>query len=163
MERITEKEPPDVITSDTENATRVEPRDAPPHKRERFEEFRAYNTGLWNGPRRENKELMRRQDDLHLYDALSSQAGLTDYQQRRGRKLFDSLEINEMTGPGISAEHVVFALCVLVANNTTREGVTRYYPGQVADDQLEALADNLDLDTSKQLSLIERLRPKLNL
>lgn len=159
MEKIEEKQPPDVITSDTENATRVEPRDAPPHKRQRFEEFRAYNTGAWNGPRRENKELIRQQDNLHLYDAVTSKIELTDYQRQRGRRLLKSHDLSEMTAPDRPLEHVVFGLCVLLVND---DG-TRYYPGQIADEAFETIADDFELDTSDQISLIERLRPRVEL
>ena len=165
MDQIDEKTPPEVITSDTDNATQVRPSEAPPHKREKFRRFRAYNTGLWNGPRRENTEQFRRQDDLHRYDAISSTLDLTTQQKQRGRRILDSLTLNEFTSPGESVDAVAFAICVLVTNNAVEDG-TRYYPPPDLggnDDLFADFANSLDLETSDQMSLIERVRAQVNL
>jgi len=165
MDSPTEKQPPDVITSDTDNATQIHPSEAPPGKREKYRRFRAYNTGLWNGPRRENTEQFRRQDDLHRYDALASSLDLTDRQQKRGRRIFDSLNINEFTSPGQSVDVVIFAVCVLVANAAVEDG-TRYYPPPDRggnDEDFARVAKDLELNVSTQLSIIERVRTEADL
>jgi hypothetical protein len=151
-----QKEPHNVITSDTENASRVEPKDAPPHKRKKFEKFRAYNTGMWNGPKRENTEQFRHQDNLHRFDSISSTLCLTDYQKSRGRSLMVNFDFQDI---GHSIDHVLFALCVLLVNDDIGSGC-RYYPLPSApgDAEFESLADELGLSPGKQDSMIEKIR-----
>lgn len=159
MDKITEKEPPDVVTSDTPNATEVRPDEAPPHKQYKFRKFRAYNTGTWNGPRRENKELTYRQDNLHRYDALSSQVGLTDLQKRRGRKLMEELDFQQIGQP---IDQILFGVCVLVANADVPGG-TRYWPDERTknnDGLFAEVADDLGLDLSEQLSIVQKLKSR---
>lgn len=161
MERVPEKQPPSVITSDTENATAIYPSDAPPAQRAKYEKFRAYNTGLWNGPKRENKAAIRRQDNLHRYDAIASQAGLTPFQKERGRELLDSLNIREL---GLPVDHIAFALCVIVANADVPDG-TRYWPHPdgKGDKEFERLADSLDLSVRQQISAVMKLKYRTGL
>jgi hypothetical protein len=159
METTEEKEPPEVITSDTENATKVIPTDAPEHKRTKFRKFRAYNTGMWNGPRRENTEEFNRQDDLHRFDAIASKLELTSHQKSRARQLLDDFDAHHF---GDSIDHIIFGICVLAANHDVYDG-SRYYPNPEAagDDAFERIADVLNLDRSDQLSAIEKVRSRV--
>jgi hypothetical protein len=156
MEYPEEKEPPEVITSDTNNATTIQPKEAPPGKRRKFKKMRAYNTGRWNGPKRENKEVIFREDNLHRFDAISSSLGLSDYQKQRGRTAFDDLHVRSI---GLKVDTIIFGICVLVANAAVDDGC-RYYPNPEAegDSQFEEVADSLDLDRGDQLSVIEKMR-----
>lgn len=156
MEEVTERRPPDVLTSDTENATTIPVKDAPPEKQQKFRRFRAYNRGLWNGPKRENKEEIRRQDNLHVFDALSSQLELTQYQKARGRETLDDLHLKSF---GKSVEHVIFGICVLVVNRDVEDGY-RYWPHpQVKqnDAVFKDVADGLGLDLGDQLSVVQQV------
>jgi hypothetical protein len=161
MENIQEKEPPDVISSDTNNATKIPVDEAPAHKKEKFKKFRAYNTGTWNGPRRENKEVTYNQDNLHRFDSISSSLSLTAYQKGRGRSLVEGFDFREF---GLSVDHVLFGICAIVANADVEEG-SRYYPHPEAagDREFVALAESLNLDKHDQVSYIEKVRPRLNL
>lgn len=162
MEQPEEREPPDVITSDTDNATTIQPREAPPEKREKFRVFRAYNTGTWNGPRRENKEVTYRQDNLHRYDALASTLNLNDYQRKRGRKVLE--DFTPLRELGIDVDVIIFGICVIVANADVPDG-SRYYPHPEAtgDAGFEEVADALDFDQHDQISAIEKVRARTNL
>jgi len=161
MEHTEEREPPDVMTSDTNNATKVQPKDAPPHKREKFRRFKAYNRGTWNGPKRENKEVIRRQDDLHRFDSISSALNLNARQKSQGRKMLDNIEV---TKKGIGVDVVIFGICAIVANADVPDG-SRYYPHPEAtgDDDFEKVADSLGFDRHDQISAIEKVRAKCNL
>lgn len=156
MEHTEEREPPNVMTSDTKNATTIQPKEAPPSKRAKFRRFRAYNTGTWNGPKRENKEVVRRQDDLHRYDSLASSLSLTDYQKKAGRKLFDKIDVSKKS---IGVDTVIFAVCAMVANDDVEDG-SRYYPHPEAkgDDDFEKVAESLGLGRYDQISAIEKVR-----
>lgn len=161
MEHSEEREPPDVITSDTENATKIQPKEAPPGKREKFRRFRAYNTDMWNGPKRENKEAVRRQDNLHRYDSIASSLNLNSYQKKRGRKILDTIQI---TKKSIGVDVVIFAVCVIVANSDVEDG-SRYYPHPEAkgDKDFERVAESLGFDRGDQISAIEKVRSRVNL
>jgi hypothetical protein len=156
MEYTEEKEPPDVLTSDTDNATKIEPKDAPPHKKFKFRRFRAYNTGTWNGPKRQNKEVVRRQDNLHRYDSIASSLLINDFQKSKGRKMLDSLDIMRF---GVDVDTIIFAICVIVANDDVHDG-SRYYPHPTAegDQEFVDVAESLNLDRAKQVSIVEKVR-----
>lgn len=156
VEHVEEKQPPGVLTSDTDNATQIHPSDAPPHKRRQFEKFRAYNTGLWNGPRRENKTAMYRQDNLHRYDSIASQLELTPYQKTRGRNLLDEVSAADFGKP---IDQLLFAICIVVTN-ADAEG-KRYWPHpdkRDNDAEFESMADMLELSASTQMSAVMKLK-----
>lgn len=161
MEKISGQEPPVVITSDTENATQIHPSEAPPGDRKKFLRFRAYNTGLWKGPKEENTEAFHRQDDLHRFDSISSALELTDYQKTRGREILDDFDSHHF---GESIDKIIFGICVLVANDDVATGC-RFHPNpDAADDHLFLeIADSLDLDVKQQWSAVEKVRPKIDL
>jgi hypothetical protein len=161
MEDFQEREPPEVIGIDTENATFVNPYEAPTHKHHKFQKFRAYNRGLWNGCRRENKEETFRQDNLHRYDSLASSLELNNHQKSRGRKFLDKINVRSV---GIGVDAVIFAICALVANDDVPEG-SRYYPHPEAagDEAFVSVGESLGLDRADQVSAIEKVRPRLNL
>lgn len=116
---------------------------------------------MWNGPKRENKEAIRRQDDLHLYDSVASSLDLTPYQKKRGRKLMDELDFHDMGKP---ITHIVFGICCAVANNDVHDG-TRYWPHPDAtgDDAFEMVADNLGLTQKQQLSVVQQVNGRTSL
>lgn len=160
MEHISEKQPPTVLDSDTENATTIHPNEAPPSQREKYKRFRAYNTGLWNGPRRENKSEMHRQDDLHRFDALASQLELTSFQKERGRLIFDELEY---FGPPV--EHTIFAVCAVVVNADYSDG-SRYWPHPSKsdnDEMFDEMASELEISLKKQMSTIMKVKNRTGL
>jgi hypothetical protein len=161
MEHPTEREVPEVITSDTENATKIQPDEAPPDKNRKFRKFRAYNTGMWNGPKRENTEQLRHQDNLHRYDSIASSLSLTDYQKDRGRALISDFEFSKL---GMDVDRFLFALCILVVNDDVRDG-SRYYPHPKAtgDPDFEKVGKSLDLDREAQISAVEKVRDRVDL
>jgi hypothetical protein len=161
MEHSEEREPPDVITSDTENATKVQPNEAPSSKQEKFRRFRAYNRGTWNGPKRENKDVIHRQDDLHRFDSMASSLNLNEYQKNRGRNLLDSVDI---TTKKIGVDIIIFAICAIVANADVGDG-SRYYPHPEAngDEDFERVAESLGFGRHDQISAIEKVRSKSKL
>jgi hypothetical protein len=160
MEKHEPTEAPDVITSDTDNATVVDPKEAPPHKQAKFRRLRAYNRGTWNGPKRENKEVVHHQDNLHRYDSIASSLSLTDYQKNRGRNFISSLDFREL---GAEVDGFLFAICVLVANEDLDR--SRYYPNESGPDDtlFEDVADSLGYDSATQVKYIEKVRRRIDL
>jgi hypothetical protein len=157
-----EKKPPAVITSDTENRTKVQPKDAPPDKRPLFRRLRAYNTGLWNGPKRENKEAIFHQDNLQRYDAISSFLELTDYQKARGRKFLKQIDLSDT---GRSLDVIAFSICVIAANMDYPNG-KRYWPDPNWSGNgglFEEIADDLGISQKEQQSTIQIVRNRLEL
>jgi len=149
------------VISDLENATVIRSDEAPPNKRAKFSRFQKHNRDTWNGPERENKEVKRRQSNLHRYDAISSSLELTPYQRKRGREIIDDLGIKDI---GLRLDVIAFGLCILLANDDVRNG-KRYYPNNGAADDLlfEEMADTLDLSQPKQASILEKLRGRVTL
>lgn len=163
MEHPEEREPSEVITSDTENATTIQPSDAPKEKREKFKRFRAYNTEMWNGPKRENTEQFRRQDDLHRYDSIASSLSLTEYQKKRGRNLLDDFDSHKF---GQSIDHIIFGICAVVANDDVENG-TRYWPEHPSqrdsESQFHQLGQDLGLGWKKQMSIVKKIQDQVDL
>lgn len=155
MKHTEERQPPDVLTSDTDNATIIEPKEASPDDRAKFRRFRAYNTATWNGPKRENKELIRRQDDLHRFDSLASSLNLTDYQKSRGRGILDDFDCHAF---GYSIDHIIFGICVVIANDDVDNG-TRYWPRKGNQSgPYPRVADSLDLGWKEQMAAIKKVQ-----
>lgn len=135
-----EEEP--IVSPDTENATHFHAVEAPPDKRKKYKRFHGYNTGLYNGEWA-NKTELRRLDNLGVYDAISSQLELTNYQKRRGRRLFDSLNLKLL---GYKASIVAFCVCAYVC----REDGRMYHPKRS-----ERNNDILFLQFAEQLKVSE--------
>jgi hypothetical protein len=162
MEERTEESPPRALTRDMNNATCIPAEEALPHKREKYKRLRSYNRGLWNGPKRENKQAVRRRDNLHTYDAVASKLGLTRHQKRRGRHLIDDLHVKSF---GKSIDAIAFAVAAVVANQDVPDG-SRYWPHPEHEDNDEPfvqMADDLDLDTNEQLSVIMQVKSRTDL
>lgn len=154
METTTEKEPSEVITPDTENATYFLPDEAPASNTN-YERLQLLNRNTWVDRREENKEVKHRQGNLALYDALSSQLELTDYQKSRGRTIIDRLKLGEW---GIPTELVAFGVCAVVANDDVPTG-TRYWPTAHHTDKLfERIGDDLEYSSKQQLRVITKLK-----
>lgn len=148
----TEKVPPETSTPDTENATYFRPEES--NSQSRFELLRFYNRGTWKDRREENKEVRHRQDNLAIFDALSGQLSLTDHQKKKGRRIFDDLDLQQL---GESARLVAFGVCINVVNDDVRNG-TRYWPtAEDTDEEFDSMSDNLDFYTSEVLSIIYKV------
>lgn len=105
-----------IISPDTDNATHFHPEEAPNEHRAKFRRFHGYNSGVYNGHWQDNNKL-RRLDNLAVFDAISSQLELTNYQKRRGRRLFNSLKLKEI-GSGVSL--VAFCVSAFVCRDDGR-------------------------------------------
>ncbi|UBF19282.1 hypothetical protein HRTV-17_gp83 [Halorubrum phage HRTV-17] len=150
METLTEKQPPEVITPDTENATYFDPNERNADS-DKFKRLMLYNRGTWLGPGEENKKVTHRQDNLAILDSLSGQLELTPFQKEKARRIYDSLDLQDLGKPACL---VAFGVCALVANDDVHDG-TRYWP--TANDTCELfenIAGNLGFTENQQLSII---------
>lgn len=152
MNEPNDEEVPTVLTSATENATNINPNDASSEKqRKKFSRLTKYNRGIWNGPRRENKEVTLSQDNLAIFDALAGQVGLTDYQKKEGRRILQRLNLGKL---GRSVSLVAFSICALVANDDVPDG-HRYWPtAKDTDDEFSRVADGLSYRDETVLSVM---------
>ncbi len=148
---IEEKEPSEVLTPDTENATHFDPDDVHGSTPINYKRLRLYNRNTWKDRREENKEVTHRQDNLAIYDALAGQLELTDYQKEKGRRIFDKLELEKLGKP---ARLIAFGVCAVVANDDVHDG-SRYHPQMNNPDELFVeIMDNLDFTVSQLHSTI---------
>lgn len=115
-----EREPEPIVSPDTENATKFHPDEASPEQRDQYRRLERYNSGLYNGDW-VDQEQVRRITNLACFDAISSQLELTNYQKRRGRELFDRLNLRRFGHP---VEMIAFVVCMYVA----REDGRLYHP-----------------------------------
>jgi hypothetical protein len=129
MESPQEKEPSEVITPNTENATFFNPDEA--SNPERFKQLRFYHRGTWKDRREENKEVRYRQDNLAILDALCGHLCLTDYQKKEARRLFDGLDHRSL---GKRTDLIAFSVCILVCNDEVDD--YRFYPTSNDNDPL---------------------------
>jgi hypothetical protein len=150
MTRINDEEVPTVLTSKTENATNINPNDASTtDQREKFQRLSKYNRGIWNGPRRENKEITRHQDNLAIFDALAGQLDLTEYQKEKGRRTLTQLDLPKIGKP---VHLIAFSICILVANDDVHDD-HRYWPTAKNNDEcFERVADGLEYGDNTILS-----------
>lgn len=159
MHRTNDEEVPSVLTSATENATNINSNEAsyddqPAKYRDygipKYQKFSRYNRG-WNGPKRENKEVNRNQDNLAIFDALAGQVELTNYQKKKGRRTLSRLDLPKL---GRSVDLVAFSLCALVANDDVHDG-HRYWPTEKdTDEPFERVAGGLKHDEDTILGMM---------
>lgn len=169
MESPDEKSPPVTATGDTENSTHFHSNDGhstlDDHRfalpMDSWKRRKMLNEGMWNGPRRENKERIRRQDNLHIYDAIACQLDLTTHQKERGRAIYDDLPLNELGRP---VEQYAFAVCVAVVN-VDAQG-KRYWPQKNKQDNdtlFAAFGEDLGLSLREQLSALMKVKSRTDL
>ena len=152
MEETTEKEPSEVITPDTPNATYFKPSEG--SNPEKFKRFRSYNRGTWKDRREEDKRVTHRQDNLAIFDAISTQVELNSYQKQEARRTFDNLDLQRI---GRQARLVAFCVCAVVANDDVHDG-HRYWPtANNTDDAFERLAEALGFRDNQILSVMGKV------
>lgn len=155
MQETTEKEQSEVISPDTKNATYFHPEES--NRQAHFERLRSYNRGTWKDRREENKEVTHRIDNLAIFDALSGQLDLTDYQTQEARCFFDNLELGQLGKP---TRLVAFGVCAVVANEDVPDG-TRYHPSHVdPDPYFQRVVDDLEFSESQLHSIIGQIRAR---
>jgi hypothetical protein len=153
MDSITEKEPSEVVTPDTENATFFNPNES--NNPEHYKLLRFYNRGTWKDRREENKEVRHRQDNFAILDALSGQLSLTDYQKSEARRIFSEMDLQIM---GHETRLIAFCLCAILVNEDVPDG-NRYYPtAKDTDDEFSSMQDNLGFSDRIVQSVMAKLR-----
>lgn len=114
---------------DVEPATKIDPSEAPNTPRgdyvesirSLFQRLDLWNRGDWNG-NWENRERTDRRDRRAVFEAVTSQLDLTDYQQDRAWRLYQDLP--EDTRTAFSVPALVFCVSVIAA----REDGRYYHP-----------------------------------
>lgn len=150
-ESFEEKEPSEVVTPDTENATYFNPDEAGNSNWTgttpvNYSRLLLYNRDTWKDRWEENKEVKHRQDNLAILDALSGQLELNSYQKKEARRFFDALDFGEI---GKSIRLISFGVCVVIVNEDVHNGC-RYHPQMNDPDELFVeMADNLDFSDSQ--------------
>ena len=143
-----------ITSSDTDNATTFHPAEAPPELRRLYERLFKYNIGdtrTWS-----DHEALRKRDNLALYDAISSQVDLTKDQRRRGRELFDRLNVRRI---GYGAELVAFCVCIHVAEQDGRRHV--FNGGELNDDPFLVVAGHQAYSTTRIFACLSAVKEAL--
>jgi hypothetical protein len=111
-----------------DEATDLDPTDAPTHKQDKYSLFRRLNTGEWKNRTMRDQEKVRRRDNLAIFDALAGQVELTSQQKSRGIEYLEEIPLNEL---GLPAEAACFAVVARVANEDVRPDLKQsriYHP-----------------------------------
>lgn len=153
---IEEKEPSQVITPDTENATHFNSNEVDDSNWKgptsvNYQRLLLYNRNTWKSRYEENKEVTHRQDNLAILDALSGQLDLNSFQKKKARRVFDDIDLGDLGKP---VRLIAFGVCVVVANEDVPDG-SRYYPTMSEPDELfVSMADRLDFSEGQLHSVI---------
>lgn len=153
---VEEKEPSEVLTPDTENATYFNANETDDSNWTgkspvNYKRLLIYNRNTWKNRWEENKEVTHRQDNLAILDALSGQLELNNFQKEKSRRVFDELDLGDL---GKSVRLIAFGVCAVVANEDVHDG-SRYHPQMDDPDELFVeMADRLDFTTKQLHSVI---------
>jgi hypothetical protein len=150
-----ETEPSTVLTPDSENATHFNPDEVEETTSYgtsvNYQRLKLLNRGTWKSRYEENKEVTHRQDNLAIFDSISSQVELTDFQKKKARRTFDNFDLQDFGKP---VKLVAFGVCAVVANDDVPNG-SRYHPQMKKPDELFSdLAGELGFTESQLHSII---------
>ena len=141
--------------------------DAPWELRNQWRRFHGYQTGIWNWGWADKTKLFK-QDKDNLIGAIVGQLGLTDRQKRAVRDICRQLRF-ENYSPFYDSIHIIFCICVLVANVDYQGKGWIYYPTKGDYDQPRGKAHVEDghkvfvkvyKDLSLNFKVIEKGLPK---
>jgi hypothetical protein len=139
MSPFDESESEPLVSPDNYAATRFNPEEAPPGKQSYWKRLAGYQSGIKNLDWVDRAE-QRRQDNLAVFDAISSQLELTRWQKQVGRELFDGFDLRRI---GYPVELVAFCICVWVVEGDGRI----YHPQKPDSDELfQQFASDLNLN-----------------
>lgn len=156
QDSIEEKEPSQVITPDTENATHFNANEVDDSNWKgptsvNYQRLLLYNRNTWKSRYEENKEVTHRQDNLAILDALSGQLELNSFQKKKARRVFDKINLGDL---GKQVRLIAFGVCIVVANEDVHNG-SRYHPQMKNPDNLfDEMADRLDFSESQLHSIV---------
>lgn len=101
--------------SDSTNSTNFYLAAEADENREKFDSLRKHNSKEWRNKSMRDKNVVREKDNHHLFDAISSQLELSDYQQERGLLFVENVNFSDV---GYCIEASMFAVCVIAAHTT---------------------------------------------
>jgi hypothetical protein len=120
------------------------------------------NSGLWNGFR-EVKALRFQCDNLAIFDAITSQLELTNYQKTVGRQQFGTLDLADLSTPnGIDATLVAIMVAAIVVRRDRRF----YHPSRADnnnDPLFRDLVDSLDYPDGTLAQCYGKVLSRVNL
>jgi len=120
-----------------------------------FSRLAKLNTGVWNGSW-EDKELLYRNDNLAIFDAIAGQLELTNYQKQVGRQVFEQLNLRELTDPVVDTPLVA----VMTAAVVVRRDGRFYHPQRLENTNDAVFLDLLD-SFDYSVAAIERCYAKV--
>jgi hypothetical protein len=111
------------------SATDFDPSMASETHQRKFKRLWYYNEDLKRDRNNTNSEEVRRREQGHIIDAVSSSVGLPEYQHKEAKNIVKQTNFtDEVKGRYLSIETYCFAICVLVHNRRTRNPANKYLP-----------------------------------
>lgn len=111
------------------SATDFDPNKASPKQQRKFSKLWYYNENLKRDRSNTNSEEVRRREQDHIIDAVSSSVELPDYQHKEAKNIVQRVTFtDEVERRYLSLETYCFAICVLVHNRRVRNPANKYLP-----------------------------------
>jgi hypothetical protein len=166
-----ESQPEPLTGPDTRNATKFHGNDPDanyqgPKRLDGFKTFEAhyerlatFNEGVYSYKWGDNA-ILRRQDNLAIFDAISSGVDLTTYQKEVGREIMKTAPLRKWSSPnGVDGILVAICVCATVLKNDWRSG-RAYHPNrndENNDDLFVRLLDRFSYRKSTIRSCIQKV------
>lgn len=114
---------------DSPNATRFNPSDASNSSERKFKRLWFYNENLKRDRTNTNSSEVRRREQSHILDAISSSLELPSYQHTEARTVVTQTNFTEeVSGRYLSIETYCFGICVLIHNQNVRKFQNKHLP-----------------------------------
>ena len=157
MSSYNDEQPPKAGTN-SPNETNFDPNDAPPDKQRKYRRLWYYNENLRRDRSNTNSTEVRRREQSHILDAISSSLELPEYQHKEAQKIVEQTNFTDsVEGQYLSIETYCFAICVLVWNQYNSNVRRVVLPDTQNIEPFKSLKEELDISDAKLEQALEEL------
>lgn len=111
------------------NNTNFTPKEAPADDQHKFEVLWFYNEDLKRDRTNFRSQEVRRREQNHILDAISSSVELPDYQHKEAQTIVEQTNFTKnVEGKYLSIETYCFAICIIVHNQALDRFSQKYIP-----------------------------------
>ena len=146
---------------DSPNNTHFNPSEASSLQQRKFEVLWGYNEEIKRDRKNVRASEVRRREQSHLLDALSSTLEVPDYQHKEAERILeDTTFTDSVEGRYLDLETYCFAIIVLVHNQNTDRFDRKYLPEASSPSNFEHfsdLQDALGIDDGQLLQALSEL------
>jgi hypothetical protein len=153
----TDEQPPKAGI-DSPNETNFNPNEAAPEKQRKYRRLWFYNENLRRDRNNTNSTEVRRREQNHILDAISSSLELPDYQHKEAQHIVEQTNFTDsVEGQYLSIETYCFAICVLVWNEYNSSVHRVVLPDTQNIEPFKSLKEELGISDTKLEQALEEL------